>query len=1011
MLELNPEQKQAVEHGGGPLLVVAGPGTGKTRVITQRVVRLLESRPNDPESAGRTLRSENILALTFTEKAAQEMQRRVAEALPALKPLPAISTFHAFCLHTLREHQSARRLLDKTDVWIFLRQRMRALGLEYYQKLAEPGAFLHDLNEFFSRCQDDLIEPEQFESFVRSNEQDFLKRHPDSNVPNFRGADAAAVQLEWELLLRQKELARVFRTSRRLVEDAGASSLGSLVSDTVSLWRERPELLAEVRSRIRAVLVDEFQDTNYGQVELLKLLAGPGCSVTAVGDDDQAVYRFRGASHGAFEMFREAFPGHRTVYLTRNYRSTRKILRIAGTVIAQNDRFAQKPPLSAQADEGAPVYLLKALDAVSEAAWVASEIQRLARRGTALGGIAVLYRAHQQRQFLVEELRRRGVPFSIRGLSILSARIIRDLVAYLSLVHSADESISLTRVLLDSRWQFPAELAQTLRERAAKERRPLWRVIEASASLQPGTDAGTDSMTAISDTCWDDLKSMIIGLRAASKKISISALMEKLTERLGWRYVPGQSEQSYLETFQKFLERWEEKSDTGRLAEFMDYFRYFAEAGGKIEAPPAAQAADAVQMMTVHAAKGLEFPVVFTIGVSPRRFPATDRKPVIEFPQELRRGPAPPAGIHLQEERRLFFVAITRARQRVYISSISKSEKQQSQFVRDLLSDPAMAARDVESIDASSATAAEATNVAAAPEPLAARAAHSLGAGRAWSAAAARQQNLFGGTPANAATENPYEPALTRINAAIGTDARLRLSATSIENYRDCPLRYKFEHILKVPTAPQAALTFGSIMHQSARYYFERRRQSIPTFKEIEKFYLDHWRATGFDDEYHAETYREAGLEQLRAFVERHNALPFEAARASFEQAFRFELDGIAIEGRIDQMNLLDGEGEVELIDYKTGRPRTEKDAEKSLQLSVYALASRKLGFRPVRLTFYNFSNNAPVSAVRTAEELEATRREIREVAVGIREGRFEAKPGFVCRWCDFTPLCPAHEE
>ncbi|MGH9468772.1 MAG: ATP-dependent helicase, partial [Terriglobia bacterium] len=364
MLELNPEQKQAVEHGEAPLLVVAGPGTGKTRAITERIVRLLE---HGADGSGTALRPENILALTFTDKAAHEMLRRVAEALPGLNTLPTISTFHAFCLHMLRERQAARRLLDKTDTWIFLRQRMAALGLEHYQKLAEPGAFLHDLNDFFSRCQDDLIEPQDFEEFVQANERDFLKQHPPPG--GAARADSIGEQLEWESILRQKELARVFRTSRRLIEDAGASSLGSLVSDTVALWRQRPDLLAEAQSRFRAVLIDEFQDTNYGQLELVKLLAAPGCSITAVGDDDQAVYRFRGASHGAFEMFHEAFPGHHTVYLTWNYRSTRQIVRVAGLVIAQNDRFAEKPPLQTRKGEGAPVYLLKPPDLQSEAAW------------------------------------------------------------------------------------------------------------------------------------------------------------------------------------------------------------------------------------------------------------------------------------------------------------------------------------------------------------------------------------------------------------------------------------------------------------------------------------------------------------------------------------------------------------------------------------------------------------------------------------------------------------------
>src|SRR5437667_3758418 len=172
MLKLNAEQLQAVEHGEGPLLVIAGPGSGKTRVITQRIVRLLETV--------RGLEPRNILALTFTEKAAGEMQARVKQALPALEESPRISTFHAFCYHLLRQRHFDRRLLDPIDVWIFLRRRMEHLKLEFYRKLAEPAAFLHDLNGFFSRCQDELIEPEDFETYVRQVEEEFLERAPAS---------------------------------------------------------------------------------------------------------------------------------------------------------------------------------------------------------------------------------------------------------------------------------------------------------------------------------------------------------------------------------------------------------------------------------------------------------------------------------------------------------------------------------------------------------------------------------------------------------------------------------------------------------------------------------------------------------------------------------------------------------------------------------------------------------------------------------------------------------------
>ncbi len=1003
MPELNPEQKRAAVHGEGPLLVVAGPGTGKTRVITERIVHLL----SDDSSFAPRLLPENILGLTFTEKAAGEMKHRVAKALPGLETSPVISTFHAFCYQILCKRHEERLLLDKIDVWIFLRRRMAKLGLNFYQKLAEPGAFLHDLNDFFSRCQDELIEPDDFDRYVQQCEQEFFARHPELN--NGSQAMPAPESLEWEEILKKKELARVFDASRRMIEENGSSSLGSLVSETVSLWRRDPTALEQARAQFRAVLVDEFQDTNYAQAELLKLLVPPPYAITAVGDDDQAIYRFRGASHGAFEMFGLVFPGHHVVYLTQNYRSTKRILHVAGAVIAHNDRYAQKPSLVSLNQEGPSVFLVTARDPEGEAAWIADEIERLARTGTPYGSAAVLYRAHHYRDLLAHELNSRNVPLSIRGLSVLSATVLRDLVAWLRVIHSPHDNISLTRVMLAPCWRTPESIAQLIRERASRDHSSLYDALT--------NGAAPDITKDLAETGWGELQKLIKTFRRLARSSSVTGLAAKLTDRLGWQTAPDAHEQLYLETFHKFLNQWEEKSETRRLAELIDYFNYFLEAGGKIEAPEGP--ANAVQMMTVHAAKGLEFPVVFVIGVSARRFPSTERKPVIEFPSALRKGPAPPRDIHLQEERRLFFVALTRAKERLYVSSVSKSERQQSIFIRDLLSDPAVRARDLQTIEVPETERETSPALSTLPGL---RKASEKGKTLLSETARERQGLLFenDGSDASACGLHPSIAAWATANLTNIAEGKLRLSATSAEDYLACPLKYKFQHALKIPTAPQAALTFGNLMHQSVRRYFELRRNngsSLPSFGEIEQFYLGHWKSAGFDDDYQEDTYRKVGLDQLRGFVEKHNSLAIDASRIQMEQSFELDLEDIVLEGRIDQINFIDNcapltpASEVELIDYKTGRARTEKDAEKSLQLSIYALAARNiLRLRPSKMTLYNLTTNEAVSTVRTPQDLDGAVERIQEAAAGISSGHFPAAPGFICRWCNYVPICPAHE-
>ena len=995
--KLNPEQLKAVEHGEGPLLIIAGPGSGKTRVITQRIVHLLTGAgsaveepgllPDFPTPAGRSeeysgagIQPENILALTFTEKAAREMQRRVREALPELEALPHISTFHAFCYEVLRKRHFERTLLDKVDVWIFLRQRMESLGLQFYQKLAEPGAFLHSLNDFFSRCQDELIEPADFERYAEAMDREFQELSPS--------LDAAERTLMQQDIQKKQELARVFRNSRKLIEEAGSSSLGSLIPESVRLFDREPEVLESYRQLFRYVLVDEFQDTNYAQVELLKRLVKPPLSITAVGDDDQAIYRFRGASHGAFKMFDEAFPGHETVFLDTNFRSTKRILRAAEVLIAKNDRYQAKPHLQTSREEGAPVYLLQSPDFLSEAAWMADEVARLIQHGTPPGDIAVLYRAHGYRDPLVEQFRRRKIPFAIRGLSILSTVILRDLVAYLNIIHSPHDTVSLTRVLLTPRWNFPEDLALEARKQASRDHCSLCDVLESWGR--------SGAANRLEGTGWPELRRLLGELHKYAEHASVTALLERLIGRLELSFLPQDHDGAYVEAFRKFLEKWEGKSESRELGSFWEYFQYFREAGGQIEAPEPENSARAVQMMSVHAAKGLEFPVVFILSVAPRRFPHSEQKAVIEFPEALRKGPPPPANIHEQEERRLLYVGLTRAEDRLYVSSVAKSGKKPSLFISDLASNPTVEARDLERIQVPEAPPETVEAPRMQPVP------------RERPSAPKPQGSLFGDATGASGIHPPLNEWASH-TFVIKPEEKLQLSASAIETYDACPQKFMFSHYMKIPTGPQAALTFGNIMHQCARRYFELRRQGPVQFEQLQVHFEQIWKGAGFEDDYQEQAYKKAGLEQLRVFVSRHETVTMLPLAA--EAHFSLDLGDVVLEGRIDQINPLPDHS-VELVDYKTGRPPSQKDADKSLQLSVYALAARdQMHLNPTRLTFYSLTNNEAVRTVRTPKDLDLVVGEIHEVATQIRKQLFPPQPGFACKYCDYELICPAHEE
>ena len=290
---LNAGQRAAVEHGDGPLLVVAGAGTGKTRVITERIRHLLESNPQLP--------AESILGLTFTDKAAGEMKHRVVQAVGERGERVCLGTFHAFCNSLLVERNPELKTLENEDHWILLRRNLAVLELERYRRLAEPGQFLGDFVEFFSRCQDELVTPEEYGRYAERLAADYARERAALEDDERR--------LREERVAQHREIARAYRASDRLLRERNLLTFGMQQMDAVHALDADPEFAARQRARFRYILVDEFQDTNVAQIELLWRLAGEHRNIVAVGDNAQAIYRFRGASFGSFATFPAALRG------------------------------------------------------------------------------------------------------------------------------------------------------------------------------------------------------------------------------------------------------------------------------------------------------------------------------------------------------------------------------------------------------------------------------------------------------------------------------------------------------------------------------------------------------------------------------------------------------------------------------------------------------------------------------------------------------------------------------
>ncbi len=972
-LKLNDAQRRAITHGDGPLLVIAGTGTGKTRVITERIRHLLQSNP--------TLSGESILGLTFTDKAAGEMKARVVRTVGERAKDVTLKTFHAFCESLLKDTDPHSRMLDKVDHWILLRRNLSRLQLDRYRRLAEPGQFLNDFVDFFSRCQDELISCEDYQRYA-----DDLAAQLEAERNQL---DSDTLAERQESVAREQEIARAYRASEELLREKKCSSFGTLITGAVGLLERDVALRAALQARFRYILVDEFQDTNIAQLRLLELLVGDTKNIFAVGDNDQAIYRFRGASFGSFKLFLERFAGWREgqdstkfrVSLTENYRSTPNILRVATQVIGQNTVSADFPKklLSPNKPEGEKIRIVELATPEDEARWVAGELERIHKAGRRWRDFAVLYRAHNHRDDLVRELSLRKIPFVISRLSILEHPLVKDVLAYLRLIATPYDDIAIARVLAAPAWQLaPADLVR-FAERARKERTRIYDVLQSQQPPLP-FDPSHSALT--------DLLAFTTAQRKTMKRRDARHILADLFEWLQVYQRAPEQDREYIKRLAEFIKEWEDKSDTRKLPEFIEYLDYFEQANGAVcledDAP-----GDAVRLMTVHGAKGLEFSHVFVLRVNKNKFPQPERPHVFEFPAALMKEGAPEEQFHNQEERRLFYVALTRAEDRLTITSLAEKKGRVPPFIEDILMEPRIQGRDV---------------LRLAPKP------------------AANTANGTQSASTSAATGSLFAPPIDqpKIFSRIAAWAEtflpasaepLELNPSAVDSYRRCPQKYLFAYLWSLQEGAKATLTFGRVMHSTIRRLMaEFKKGNRLPFEEVQRLFETEWSAAGFEDDYQEGEYKKDGLEQLRALHQ--TVLQQTPEILELEKTFALPVENnVVLKGRIDQINSL-GRSDVEIVDYKTGKAKKETEARKDLQLSIYAIAAKEIfELNPARLVFHYLQDNSRQETTRSAKQLEEAQETVQEVAADIRARTFPAKEGFICRSCAYRPICPAHEE
>ncbi len=594
---LNKEQQEAVITTEGPLLVIAGAGSGKTKVLTTRIAHLIKNIGVDPS---------NILAITFTNKAAKEMKERVVNLLGPIAYQIQISTFHSFGLSVVRDnyellgYKKEFTILDSDDSLLIVKRILKDMNLD--SKIYNPRAIRNRI----SSAKNEMILPDELERFSAC---DFDEKVVD-----------------------------VYRKYQEKLESNNSLDFDDLLLRPIELFNNHPEVLNEYQERFKYILIDEYQDTNEVQYTLTKLLSKKNKNICVVGDESQSIYAFRGSNYRNILNFEKDYKNAKIILLEQNYRSTKTILNAANDVIKNNKQRKEKN-LWTDNEIGDKIIYHKSLDEKEESSYVTGQINELIKSGVSLNDIVVLYRTNAQSRNIEEAMLRESIPYKVIGsFYFYNRKEIKDLIAYLKLIYNNDDDVSLTRIINSPKRGIGAKTLEQLNIKASVLGTSLYNVIDGGKELK--------------------FKELIESLKQQSEVLSLTELVDVVLERSGLKAeleseasLEAEARLENLEEFKSITKNFEERNGIISLSDFLSEISLVADIEEHKDRD------NVITLMTIHSAKGLEFKYVFVIGMEEGIFPHSRS---LNNDDEL------------EEERRLCYVAITRAKKKLWLVSAKR---------------------------------------------------------------------------------------------------------------------------------------------------------------------------------------------------------------------------------------------------------------------------------------------------------------------------------------------------
>lgn len=976
--DLNPEQKEAVTTNEGPLLIIAGAGTGKTAVIARRIAYIIEKKLAKPSE---------ILALTFTDKAAGEMEERVDVLVPYGFTDTWISTFHAFGDRILRDNaleiglSPDFKVLSRPQQVLFFQQNLFRFDLDYWRPLGNPTKFIGAILSFFSRLKDENISPEEFLNYAKGERR---KARFAREARRAKGEHLIEAK-------KYQELADAYQKYEKYKDEAGFLDFGDQVVKAIELFKKRPKILNNYQNQFKYILVDEYQDTNYAQNELVKTLAAGHKNICVVGDDDQSIYKFRGAAISNILEFKKTYPKAKQVVLTQNYRSTQAILDSAYKLIRHNDpdRLEVKNKInkrlkSIKKEFGLPPQEIFADTLSEEADLVAKEIEKLIKRKAySYRDFAILVRTNAAADHFLRALNMRGIPHKFVGSSGLYGQDeVRVLISFLTAITNFEDSLNLFNLATSEIYQLPSVDAIKLTSYARRKNRSLYYILKNLGSLKNDDLEITSESQSIIDKLLKDLDEAI----KLSRKQNVGRVLYDFIKRTDYlkKLERHQSPEAQIkiQNIAKFFDKIKDFALVAQIEstqQFVDYLEAIRAAGDDPATVEFDPELNAVNVMTVHGAKGLEFPIVFLVNLVADHFPTRSRSEPIDVPEKLIRETLPAGDWHLQEERRLFYVGATRARGLLYFSHSrdvgARRIKKVSPFVLEALDRP--------QLDQSPSRLSPFEKIekfAPVPKPTGGE---------------KGQQQMF-----------------------LDVDV-IKLTQGAVDDYLTCAYKYRYIHILKIPILRHHAVVYGAALHTAVAAFLRSKKSGkIMTLAQMLEVFENAWDTEGFLTIEHEQRRKEAGKLALKSFYKRE--LKTKDVPSLIESGFKFSLDGVTVTGRYDRIDVR-AQSKVTIIDYKSSeninQEKATNQAKESIQLAIYALAyfkSYQIIPEKVGLNFLENGQEGWYSP--TEKDFKQTEELILETAQKIKNdtknNKFIANPKYfgrepACVYCAYNSICP----